>query len=327
MSELSEKVVAAKIALVTSLGENSQRYFSHLKSWFSGKWTQEEFDFECRKILTGESVHLHNQFFLALLNKIDALRLPQTSSTSSISLNRSSRKRKRSSRSGVDRVNFEPYDLFEFLPDENVELIRQPNASDDQPPSMPKYCVQEYFLPDIGFIMGRMMVGAWEHGLVHVDDAVAEYVVLAVQSLLKNIITAVILSRKQCKLTAAGNYFYDVGVTIPDPFVRNRASRQKTYEEKSLPERYNQEMLPEEEFQKSWTPRQKMYDDKNIGERFASEKLPEEETFFSACEQLYPVRKCLITVNDVYKVLRERNILLSHSVHSVNMERMSQMLH
>lgn len=99
------------------LGEKSTKYFNHMKQWFRMKLTKEEFDTEARALLSSDQVHYHNEFLLALLNKVEGL------AEASISIaqekanthNRHSRRHKRSSRTS-EKSNFEPADLLEYLP-------------------------------------------------------------------------------------------------------------------------------------------------------------------------------------------------------------------
>ena len=266
MNEPTDKVVATKNALIMELGEQAVRYFANMKMWFRHKCTKEEFDYESRKFLTPEKMHLHNQFLIAILNKIDAFQLlqPQTSPLGNSMLNNSNsmtgnalnvsgsggntqqhgisgsagstqssssrnRKRKRSSRVCSDRVTFEPYDFLDFLIEDNMEIIRPAPGTDANVQILPtqRYCVQELFLPDAGFVLGRFLIGAWEIGLVNVEDSVAEYMSMAVQVLLKNLIAAIIMKRKHYKVTGEGSFYYDIGASLKDPSVRNTVTRQK----------------------------------------------------------------------------------------------------
>lgn len=243
MNPLTDKVIVAKEALVLGLGDNWERYRGNMKNWFRNRWTKEEFDSESRKILTPDKLHLHNQFLLALLNKIDAFTPPeQVLSLQPNTVGRSggssgagsSRKRKRSSRTFADRINFELCDVLEFVKEDNMQLIRPPTLTGDtqglqQQQQLPtqRYCAQELFLPDAGFIMGRFLIGAWEIGLISVDDNVAEYVAMAVQVLLKDLLSAIIKKRKHYKTSGEGNFYYDVGAQLRDPSLRNTVTRQK----------------------------------------------------------------------------------------------------
>lgn len=243
MNPLTDKVIVAKEALVLGLGDNWERYRGNMKNWFRNRWTKEEFDSESRKILTPDKLHLHNQFLLALLNKIDAFTPPEqvlslqpntVSRSGGSSGAGSSRKRKRSSRTFADRINFELCDVLEFVKEDNMQLIRPPTLTGDtqglqQQQQLPtqRYCAQELFLPDAGFIMGRFLIGAWEIGLISVDDNVAEYVAMAVQVLLKDLLSAIIKKRKHYKTSGEGNFYYDVGAQLRDPSLRNTVTRQK----------------------------------------------------------------------------------------------------
>lgn len=243
MNALTDKVLVTKEALAMALGDNWERYRANMKNWFRNRWTKEEFDCESRKIMTPDKLHLHNQFLLALLNKIDAFAAPETivtlqptcptgSRSGSGAGSSSSRKRKRSSRTFADRINFELCDVLEFVKEDNMQVIRPPTLAGDQglqQQQLPtqRYCAQELFLPDAGFIMGRFLIGAWEIGLISVEDSVADYVAMAVQVLLKDLLAAIIKKRKHYKTSGEGNFFYDVGAQLRDPSLRNTVTRQK----------------------------------------------------------------------------------------------------
>lgn len=81
------------------------------------KLTKEEFDAEGRKLLFPDQVHYHNEFLLALLNKVEGLAETSISiaQEKASSHNRNSRRHKRSSRTS-EKSNFEPVDLLEYLP-------------------------------------------------------------------------------------------------------------------------------------------------------------------------------------------------------------------
>ena len=44
-----------------------------MKNWFRKRCSKQEFDFDARKLLTPEPVHLHNQFLMPILNKCQTL--------------------------------------------------------------------------------------------------------------------------------------------------------------------------------------------------------------------------------------------------------------
>lgn len=246
MSDLSERVLATKNALMASLGLNARLYLENMKQWFCYKWTKEEFDQQSRKILTPDKVYLHNQFMIAILNKIDAIKflrepqvLPSANNNSdttdgtgnSITINGASAsrlKRKRaSSKVAVEHLFYEPFDSLDYLEEDDMNLIQPAPGTEAniQIQPTPRYCAEELFIPDAGFILGRFLIGAWETGLVNVDDNVAEYAALAVQVLLKNLISAIIMKQKHYRVS--GHFYYDVGTELKNPFLRNSVTRRK----------------------------------------------------------------------------------------------------
>ncbi|KAH8248655.1 hypothetical protein KR032_001816 [Drosophila birchii] len=311
---LTDRVLATKEALVVALGDNWERYRANMKNWFRNRWSKEEFDAESRKILSSDKLHLHNQFLLALLNKIDAFAPvenppPPTTlqtSSSSGSGNRSKR-RKRSSRTFTERLNFELCEMLDFVTEDNMQVIRPPptisgggdQAAQQQLPSQ-RYCAQELFLPDAGFIMGRFLIGAWEIGLVSVDDSVAEYVAMAVQVLLKDLLAAIIKKRKHYKTSGEGNFYYDVGAPLRDPSLRNTVTRQKVDD----------------------TPLEL---DKELNNFMRRQN--DDMVFLSACEEVLPSEPTVITLKDCQLAFQDRNLIGSHAVYSINMERLNMMMH
>lgn len=321
MTDLSDKVVVAKNALLTALGDNSSKYLSNMKLWFRHKWSKEQFDYESRKFLTVEKMHLHNQFLIAMLNKIDAFQIPQQPSPTSggglllgsvgvsagtNSSGSSSRKakRKKSSRITSDRATFEPYDFLDFIMEDSMKSIRPAPGTDANVQILPtqRYCVQELFLPDAGFILGRFLIGAWESGLVNVEDNVAEYVAMAVQVLLKNLISTVIVKKEHYKVTGEGSFYYDVGATLKDPSIRNTVTRQK---------------LDDGPLEL----------DKEITSPNFMRRSNDDVTFLTACEEVYPKNIKEITLKDCQRAFSDHNLIASHSVYGINMERLTQMMH
>lgn len=152
MSDDEDRLIDAKEQLCIALGDESmETYLSNLKLWFRKIWTKEQFDLECRKLLMPEQRHLHNEFFLAILNKIT---MPLNASETPTDC---AKKRKRR---GSERIVFEPTDLYDYLPEE-IEEPRISCANVQQP----RFATDELFLPDASLILGRLLVVAWEHGL------------------------------------------------------------------------------------------------------------------------------------------------------------------
>ncbi|ETN58037.1 SPT3-associated factor 42 [Anopheles darlingi] len=317
-STAKTEVEDAKQALMVALGDKWAVYLANMKLWFRKKSSKEEFDLESRRLLDRSQTHLHNRFLLAILNKIDAVVPPQSSTASAFdgmhnarpcedhSLlqqhdGRSGKKRKRSSKSSSERATFAPAPLHEYItgdPASETDL-----SSGQQQQSVPsiRYAAQELFLPDHGLVLGRLLVGAWENGLASAEDGAVELIVNAVQVLLKNILTATILARKDCRLTGNGTFFYDVGYELKHPFVRNTVTKSKIDDEP-------------------------MDLDKEITTVSYLKPPPGESLFLAGCEQLYPKVNKKISTYEVYRALQDRNIIPSHSVYSMNIERISSQL-
>ncbi|WAR30967.1 TADA1-like protein [Mya arenaria] len=66
-------LITAKKNLAEVLGEEWKSYLFHLKQWFRMKIAKEEFDKEARKLLQAKTVHLHNEFLLAIFSKCHTL--------------------------------------------------------------------------------------------------------------------------------------------------------------------------------------------------------------------------------------------------------------
>ncbi|XP_031625307.1 transcriptional adapter 1-like [Contarinia nasturtii] len=286
------RLLTAKDRLCECLGDSSTKiYLSYLKLWFRKVWTKEQFDMECRKLFTMEQRHLHNEFFLAILNKIT---LPMQSDSSPKSV--AGRKRKR--RTGSERSVFEPVDLYDYLPEESEEARPPTNT----PLHQPRFAVEELFLPDTSLILGRLLVVAWENGLTTADDDISEMLVLGVQKLLKNLLTAVIIARKDYRTTGSGGFFYDVGCEYKNPYTQNTATRQTIDD------------FPFEV-------------DREVSSTSLMHRMNDDSFYLSACETNHqtPVNG-RITMKHLHIALQDKNLIPVHSVYANNMERITQLL-
>jgi transcriptional adapter 1 len=73
-------------------------------------------------------------------------------------------------------------------PADIADYIVPPNALPPHAHEEPlRYSAQEFFLPDMSLIFGRMMLSAWEVGLDGAEERAAELLVIAVQVLLKSL--------------------------------------------------------------------------------------------------------------------------------------------
>lgn len=119
---------------------------------------------------------------------------------------------------------------------------------------------------------------------------------------MKNIITAIIKSRKNYRTTHAGRYVYDIGTKTEDPFLRNTAARNVTEDNKF-----------------------------ELDREIASGKLlhrpDHDKPFLGACELPEVQYVNRITMLDLYQALQDKQLIPVHSIHAINLERISQRLH
>lgn len=171
-----EKLIDAKNRLCAQLGEESTKtYLLHLRMWFRKLWTKEQFDTECRKLFTPDQRHLHNEFFLAILNKITTPLRLRDSNNISIDGPLSNGKKRKMEPPVFEASIFEPVTLIDFLPEETDDL------RPEKPIPQPRFAAQELFLPDNGLIFGRILIAAWENGLNYADENISEMLVVGVQ--------------------------------------------------------------------------------------------------------------------------------------------------
>ncbi|XP_034234946.1 transcriptional adapter 1-like [Thrips palmi] len=232
MTEL-EDLNLARLRLVEALGDQSPRYFERMKQWFKMKISKEEFDLESRKQLSKEQIHLHNQFLLCLFDKCQGLANMSRSkaigtqatfpsapllveSDSAMSPTDSAKRTKLGKkRHHSERTGFEPVEVVDYLPS-----LRPPSYQPTDEPQ--RNCAYELFLPDQAFLMGRLMLAAWESGLEGANDSAADFLVCAVQHFLKTIIVAVVSQRSSFK-TNAKHFIHGMGSPVPNPWLRNTA--------------------------------------------------------------------------------------------------------
>lgn len=154
-----------------------------------------------------------------------------------------------------------------------------------------RYAAQELFLPDNSLIYGRFLAGCWDNGLEFVDDQAIEMIVLSVQMLLKNILSHCIRQRKHYRVTSDKKFYYDVGCKLYDPTVRNTITRQKIDSEIPTLER----------------------------------KTADDSIFLSAHDDISYHRK-KISLMDIYKTLRDKNVIPSHSIAMLSIERLTTLI-
>lgn len=304
-----------------------QYYYANLRGWFRRIYDREDFDRESRRIMNTQQLVLHNELIMAIMNKLLLSGSPFydlndfQAAIKSINMSNKSiigQKKRQSNGVGVhesdtgnledeiimnkpkestvnDGVVFHPVDLFSYAPEEDYPesglLCLDPSLS------QPRKATQELFLPDPGSILGRLLVAAWEQELVIIDDDVRDYIVMGVQILLKNILTAVIKTGKSFRASGSERYFFDVGCPYADPFLKNSIKRMNV----------SADDLASDLYRKKREIRNQRYK--------------------TACEVPNIQQKGpSIKVRDLYFALKDNSLIPAHSVRAITIERVTAKL-
>jgi transcriptional adapter 1 len=183
MSTATIELSSTRRKLFDVLGDNQQQYLDHIRNWFRKRCTKEEFDSAARKLLTPESVHLHNQFLLAVLNKCQTLvnispcpplaklepnsSIPELLSPSKFDVPDRLKKGKIKRKTKTNRASlehrFQPVSVPNCAPTVPVPSSLAPEER------TARHCVRDSVLPDISLVHGRLLVAAWEEGLEGVE--------------------------------------------------------------------------------------------------------------------------------------------------------------
>lgn len=187
----------ARKALEQSLGDLKSKYFDLLRQWFrlSKPMSKIEFETELRKLLTSSDQIRHHNIYMHSIHKKGYATAVKT-------------------KENAPRVPpFEIAELTEYVRSASPEAV---------PPVELEYrsAASDLVVPDLNFMRGQVALHAWENGLDGAEDGVAEFMVQACQTFLKNIITAMV-ARKSGYRIRDGKLLHKFGVPVPDPFVRN----------------------------------------------------------------------------------------------------------
>lgn len=254
----SDYINATRKRLEEALGpEKKAKYFYYMKQWFRMRMTKEEFDTSARDLLALNSVHLHNDFLLAIFAKCQLFfTSSSTSSSSSSTVSRTDshhrhddqrvdassgvgvwdhsassnlhstppsdrKKLKAKKKNKLSRPtfdgNFEPVSVHSAA---STATLHEPQAIMDAGAG---YMSRSMCLLDTGPLKGRLLLAAWDHGITQVADNVATMLQEATQQCLKNILIAVISRRRGYRLRE-GCFVHSLGTTPPNPWLRNTAS-------------------------------------------------------------------------------------------------------
>lgn len=260
-----------------------KNYFALLRQLvlFNCPITKEQFDQQARKLLIrDEEIRAHNKFIKALIYKIS----PYTC--------------KPPKPLAATKGTFENADFLDYAP-------TSPNML--PPPDLEiKSAASELFLPDNcpnTYVSTRIAITAWEHGFDSVDEELAPLMVHACQTLVRNILTAMISRKKGFKMRD-NKLMYGFNQPIPDPFLKNYRNVQEYSEESVV------DFSPSDD---SFVPIMKRpYE-------FAEQKL----AFEYSGSKMRKVDNTL-TVKLLYDTLNNNPGLLGHSAsHKVNLLKLS----
>lgn len=259
MSVSNDHLNMTRKRLVEALGgDKKHKYFHQMKQWFRMRVTKEEFDKSARDLLALDSVHLHNEFLLAILSKCQLFTssTPLSSSTAPTASRVESHHRHDDQRldsliggtairdhgSALNAYTAQPADrkkikpkkknkISRFTHDGNFEpvnvqdiaataTLREPQAITDAGAG---YLARSLCLLDTGPLKGRLLLAAWDHGITQVADNVSSMLQEATQQFLKNVLMAVI-SRRRGYRVREGRLTHSLGTTPPNPWLRNTGS-------------------------------------------------------------------------------------------------------
>jgi transcriptional adapter 1 len=316
MSSDSLELNQVRRKLTESLGDDASIYFQHLRNWFTKKCTKEEFDYQARRMIKHENIHLHNQFFLAILTKCQSLvtlsatpskpeyrltlDMGQLNSDSSPREPKKAKvkKKNKSNKSSLDQrfQTFTPSDMAPRIPDTTIHAEEKKLA----------YCQDEGTLPDVALIHGRMLVAAWESGVEGgCEDEAVNLIMVSVQHFLKNVITSVLMSRNPWRTREGA--VHSLGAPIPNPWLKSTQIKRKQL--------CKQNAVTEATLQNEAGLAPAPRTEADIGEA---------EAMYEAALGITkrPKARLPISLFDLLKVLKEeRDIIPNHTVHSINVER------
>ncbi|XP_020284001.1 transcriptional adapter 1-like isoform X2 [Pseudomyrmex gracilis] len=167
--------------------------------------------------MTDDQVRLHNEFLLCIFNKVRGLAVATPIPKIDRDRDRSSKEKKLTGlkrKYKTDKSNFEPADMYVEVLDQTTALARE------EPTGANRSSAQELLLPDRPFVLARLMLAAWEHGLDDAEESTAHIVIVATQMFLKNILTAVFTRRKGYAIRD-NSFIYNIGEPVPSSWKRH----------------------------------------------------------------------------------------------------------
>ncbi|XP_076823407.1 transcriptional adapter 1-like isoform X2 [Clavelina lepadiformis] len=192
-----------------------------MKAWFKQYLTKEEFDFEARKLLTKDHVHLHNKFLLAVITKCNISgSLGPSKDYSSLQV---ANKAKRNRKQHAIKRKFEHRWGTNQLVDtaqmkEDLRVQKKATWNLQQPIKM---CSKSLQIPSVEEMSRFVSVISWELGL---DDATDDAIALATDAVhifIKNLLSA-IFSKRSTYETYNHHFKYSMGCDAENPYLLQR---------------------------------------------------------------------------------------------------------
>ncbi|BFZ20132.1 hypothetical protein BsWGS_23171 [Bradybaena similaris] len=214
---MSTDLNIARKNLTDVLGDSMKLYLQNLNNWFKRKISKEDFDFIARKLMKNDTVHLHNEFLLALIAKCHILsssfNAREAGSSSKVQKPAKVKKRPPGGRANLQQ-RFIAAQVIDYVPQTTSKALEE-GAS----PTPLGFVAREGLMPDIAMIHGRMLVCAWETGLADVQESAVKLLMLALETQLKHILSLVVRQRKGYKLREA-KFVYSAGVGVKNPYYK-----------------------------------------------------------------------------------------------------------
>ncbi|CAL1543532.1 unnamed protein product [Lymnaea stagnalis] len=205
----------ARKNLADALGDSMKLYLQNLNAFFKRKYNKEEFDFEARKLMRNDTVHLHNEFLLALISKCQILSSSVTSKDQG-SVGKAQKSSKVKKKPPGGRANLQQ----RFIQAQTLDYVPQITSKaleEGASPTPLGFITRDGLLPDVTMVHGRMLVCAWETGLSDVQDSAVKLLMIALETQIKSILSLVVKQRKGYKLRE-GRFTYAVGIGVKNPY-------------------------------------------------------------------------------------------------------------
>lgn len=204
-------VATARRKLLEALGDFAEKYWSNMKLWYKQKISKDDFDTQAFELLGPGKINYHNEFILAILAKCQAAAATTPSNNhSKSSANAKANKSIHLRKPRVKRSDAKtPVLVQEFVMPDAMEMA--PSFISKGEDNDITLCSQDLVLPDLPTLHGRLLLGAWDVGLDSIDDQTVPLLAAAVEAHLKNILTLCVSRRKSFVIRPGSHFHYCFG--------------------------------------------------------------------------------------------------------------------